>query len=196
MLDDWVRTEMVFYAETNNYSDADRYERFALGCKLDEKAFDIGRIVKSLAGQIPGAGKPLEILETASATGLTAHGVTTELRQAGISHVYTSLDLEQNLLRFAMERTRGHRFVRGDFERLPFVSFVFDIYIMMGAGGYRAGGTFYSEVYRVLRPGGFYVMPQIGPCPIVKTAEKNAALESGFRIVRADNYLIAQKSET
>ena len=196
MIDDWLRVEMIFYATTNDYSDADRYERFALGCKLDEKAVDIGRVIKHLADQILGTGKSLEILETASATGLTAVGVMTELARAGINHVYTSLDIEQSLLRYAMLRGRGNKFVRGDFEQLPFASSVFDIYIMMGAEGYRPSGRFYPEVYRVLRFGGYYVMPQIGPRPIVGTSEENAALRSGFSIVRADNYLIAQKSKT
>ena len=193
MIDDRVRAEMLFYATTGDYSDAARYERFALDCKLDEKAADIGMVVKYLASQIPAAGKPLEILETASATGLTAVGVTSELTRAGISHVYTSLDIEQNLLHYAMLRRRGDKFVQGDFEQLPFARCVFDIYIMMGAEGYRPNGTFYPEAYRVLKFGGYYVMPQIGPRPIVRAPEKNAALQSGLRIVRADNYLIAQK---
>lgn len=190
-----MRAEMRFYATTHDYSDADRYERFALDCKLDEKAVDIGRVVKSLAFQIPGVNEPLEILETASATGLTAVGVVSELARAGISRVYISPDIEQNLLRYAMIRARGDRFVRGDFECLPFASCVFDIYIMMGAEGYRPNGTFYPEAYRVLKFGGYYVMPQIGPRPFVKTDEKNAALQSGLSILRADNYLIAPKNK-
>ncbi len=196
MIDDRVRAEMLFYATTHDYSDAARYERFALDCKLDDKAADIGRVIKYLAEQMPGTGKPLEILETASATGLTAVGVISELARAGISHVYASLDIEQNLLHYAKLRGRGNRFVRGDFELLPFASSLFDIYIMMGAEGYRSRGSFYPEAYRVLKSGGYYVMPQIGPRPIVKTAEKNAVLRSGFCIVRADDYLIAQKSRT
>ncbi|MFY9462045.1 MAG: class I SAM-dependent methyltransferase, partial [Candidatus Sungiibacteriota bacterium] len=146
MIDDWVRAEMLFYSTTNDYSDADRYERFALGCKLDEKAVDIGRVIKYLSDQIQGARKPLEILETASATGLTAVGITSELARAGINHVYTSLDIEQNLLHYARLRGRGDKFVRGDFERLPFACCAFDIYIMMGAEGYRPSGRFYPEV--------------------------------------------------
>lgn len=196
MLDDRVRNEMIFYATTNDYSDADRYENFALACKLDEKAVDIGLVIKYLAGQVSDNGRLLKILETASATGLTAYGVTTELSRAGINHIYTSLDIEQNLLAFAMRRGRGNEFIRGDFEQLPFTSGVFDIYIMMGAEGYRPNGTFYPEVYRVLRSGGFYVMPQIGPRPVVRAEEKNAAMDSGLLVLRADNYLIAEKCAT
>ncbi len=184
---------MIFYATTNDYSDADKYERFALACKLDEKAADIGGVIKHLADQLAGTGTPLQILETASATGLTAVGVISALAQAGVSHAYTSLDIEQNLLRYARLRGRGDRFVRGDFERLPFANSLFHVYIMMGAEGYRPNGKFYPEVYRVLRPGGYFVLPQIGPQPIVGEAEKNAAVRSGLCIVRADNYLIAHK---
>ncbi|KKU51652.1 MAG: hypothetical protein A3H69_02600 [Candidatus Sungbacteria bacterium RIFCSPLOWO2_02_FULL_47_9] len=196
MLGDRVMAEMIFYATTNDYSDADRYERFALDCKLDEKAVEIGKIVRYLSGYIPRFGAPLKILETASATGLTAVGVTSELARAGIKHGYTSLDIEQNLLLYAKLRQRGNSFVRGDFENLPFEQSAFDIYIMMGAEGYRPNGGFYPEAYRVLKSGGYYVMPQIGPQPIVRIAEKEDVLRSGFIVIRADNYLIARKSYT
>ena len=104
------------------------------------------------------------------------------------------LDIEKNLLEYARVHSRGDRFVRGDFERLPFAAGVFDLYIMMGAEGYRPNGTFYPEVYRVLRQGGVYIMPQIGPDPVVKEDEKVAATDSGLSIVRADNYLVCRKS--
>ena len=87
-------------------------------------------------------------------------------------------------------------FVQGDFEDLPFKNDAFNIYIMMGAEGYRPTGQFYPEVYRVLKVGGYYVMPQIGPSPSVSTDEKNDALESGLKILRSDNYLVAQKTQT
>lgn len=193
MLEDWLRREMVFYAETDDYSDAERYERFALGCKLDKKAFEIGRVMRNLVAGTPVVERTLAVLETASATGLTAVGVIAELSQVNVNCIYTSLDIEKNLLQYAMLRGRGNNFVRGDFEELPFKDSSFDIYIMMGAGGYRPKGTFYPEIYRVLKFGGYYVMPQIGPEPIVKMAEINAAMEFGFRVRRADNYLIAQK---
>src|SRR3989344_2177196 len=127
MLSDRVRAEMVFYATTNDYSDADRYERFALDCKLDEKAAEIGGVVTYLSDYIPCFGAPLRILETASATGLTALGVASELARAGIECVYTSLDIEQNLLLYAKLRGRGNAFVGGDFENLPFEKSTFDI---------------------------------------------------------------------
>ncbi|KKW31845.1 MAG: hypothetical protein UY74_C0005G0011 [Candidatus Kaiserbacteria bacterium GW2011_GWC2_52_8b] len=72
---------------------------------------------------------------------------------------------------------------------------MFDVYIMMAAEGYRPRGTFYSEVHRVLRPRGFYVMPQIGPHPYVGIEEKYAVLRAGLCIAQAEDYLIAQKSE-
>ena len=194
MISDKMRAEMIFYAETNDYSDANRYENFALGCNLGEKAIEIGGVVKYLAGQMPDTRRPLEILETASATGLTAAGVTSELTRAGVVHSYISLDIEQNLLRFAQLRRRGEGFVQGDFESLPFADVMFDFYIMMGAEGYRPSGRFYPEVYRVLKPGGYYVMPQIGPRPVVQRPEIDAALRSGLDIVRADSYLIVRKS--
>ena len=194
MIDDRVRAEMIFYATTHDYSDAARYERFALDCTLDRKALEIGGVINNLSAHISSSGKPLAILETASATGLTAAGVTTQLARFGITHTYTSLDIEPNLLQYAKERGRGDVFVRGDFERLPFAADAFDIYIMMGAGGYRTDGMFYPEVHRVLRVGGYYVMPQIGPNPFANTSEIHTALQSGLSIVRADHYLIAQKS--
>ncbi len=193
MISDKARAEMIFYATTGDYSDAERYERFALECKLDEKAVEIGTYVAYLAYQIPIAKGPLEILETASATGLTAAGVTSVLTRIGIDHVYTSLDIERNLLDFAKQREMGDRFVRGDFENLPFADGTFDIYIMMGAEGYRSSGRFYPEVYRVLKSGGYYIMPQIGPEPVVNPAEIDTASRSGLLIVEADNYLIAKK---
>lgn len=186
---------MIFYATTHNYSDAERYERFAIDCKLDKKALEIGAVVRGLVSDLRERGRPpVQILETASATGLTAVGVVAELTRARIMCIYTSLDAEQNLLNYACARGRGHKFVQGDFEALPFSDEIFDVYIMMGAAGYRPKGTFYSEAYRVLRSGGYYVMPQIGPQPTVSEREKADAMSAGFIIIRADNYLIAQKS--
>ncbi len=66
-------------------------------------------------------------------------------------------------------------------------------HILYGKEGYRPTGQFYPEVYRVLKPGGYYVMPQIGPQPIVSTDEKDNAVKSGLKIIREDNYLIARK---
>ncbi len=193
MLSDHLRSEMIFYATTGDYSDAERYERFALGCELDVKASEIGAVVRNLALNEHGYGDVVEVLETASATGLTAAGVISECAKAGIVCVYTSLDREKNLLEFARERRRGDMFVQADFEDLPFASMTFHIYIMMGAEGYRPKGTFYLEVRRVLRVGGFFVMPQIGPRPVVGDSEKEDVLKSGLELVRADNYLIAKK---
>lgn len=190
---DRARAEMIFYATTGDYSDAERYERFAFDCNLDMKAFEIGAVVKELVSKMRDQTSPVEILETASATGLTAIGVTARLLCAGVTCVYTSLDIEQNLLDYAQARGRGDAFVQGDFEDVPFADDMFDIYIMMGAEGCRPKGTFYTEVWRVLRGGGYYVMPQIGPRPVVSMQEKENALKSGLKIIRADNYLIAQK---
>jgi len=183
---------MIFYANTGDYSDADRYERFALDCKLGEKAFEIGSVVKYLVGKILNQSKSIEILETASATGLTAVGVTEELVKVNIKHTYTSLDIEQNLLCYAEARKRGDNFIQDDFENLPFTDNAFDIYIVMGAGGYRPKGTFYPEVRRVLKVGGYYIMPQIGPRSFTSTHEKDRVLNSGLIIVQKNNYLIAQ----
>ena len=195
MLDSRLRDEMVFYATTGDYSDAPRYEKFALDCKLDEKGAEIGRMVHFLLRLMSHLPEPIQILETASATGLTAAGVKAQLTYARIDNVYTSLDIEPNLLEYARARDRGARFVQSDFERLPFANDMFDVYIMMAAEGYRPRGTFYSEVHRVLRPRGFYVMPQIGPHPYVGIEEKYAVLRAGLCIAQAEDYLIAQKSE-
>ncbi|MDP3726405.1 MAG: class I SAM-dependent methyltransferase [bacterium] len=195
MLSQRLRSEMVFYATTDDYRDAERYERFARDCKLDEKAFEIGLVVKALVLQIQKTWwNPVEILETASATGLTAVGVKATLERAHIKHVYTLLDIEKSLLDYAKARGRGDVFVLGDFEDLPFASETFHIYIMMGAEGYRTNKeTFYAEVKRVLRRGGYFIMPQIGPQPIVSNAEKDSVLKSGLEIIQADSYLIARK---
>lgn len=193
MLDKHLRAEMIFYATTDDYSDADRYERFAKNCHLDKKGAEIGLVVLGLLSQIRQAAYPLQILETASATGLTAAGVVSELTRNWISHEYTSLDIEKNLLDYAKNYGRGHNFSLGDFEQLPFEDFSFDVYIMMGAEGYRSKGTFYSEVHRVLRPGGFFIMPQIGPNPVVSDVEKQNAILAGLIVVREDDYLIAKK---
>ncbi|MBI2047764.1 MAG: class I SAM-dependent methyltransferase [Parcubacteria group bacterium] len=192
-LTDELRAEMIFYATTNDYSDAERYEKFARACNLHKKAFEIGAVVRGLIAGMHGRGNPVEILETASATGLTAVGIMMELVLEGVACSYTSLDREQNLLDYAKERGRGDIFVQGDFEDLPFSDDSFDVYIMMGAAGYRPKGTFYSEVWRVLKLGGYYVMPQIGPQLSVSKRETNEAEQAGFTIIRADNYLIAQK---
>ncbi|OGF82736.1 hypothetical protein A2924_01700 [Candidatus Giovannonibacteria bacterium RIFCSPLOWO2_01_FULL_44_16] len=49
MLDEKIRKEMVFYATQNDYSNAGRYERFCLDCRLDLKGFEIGNVVKDIA---------------------------------------------------------------------------------------------------------------------------------------------------
>lgn len=192
MLPDDLRAEMRFYAETDDYSDAERYERFAVKCKLDKKAFEIGRVVRDLILSVSNRRDVVKILETASATGLTAVGVKSVLEKARIKHVYTSLDREPNLLDFAYARGRGDVFVKGDFNALPFAHAQFDIYIMMGAEGYRTEDVFYAEVRRVLKKGGYFIMPQIGPHPVVSEREKESVVKAGLKLVRVDNYLVAK----
>lgn len=193
MLTDKVRDEMVYYATHGDYSDAIRYEQFAKDCRLDVKAHEIGGVIVELAKKMLPRIEPIEILETASATGLTAVGVKVQLEMEGINNFYTSLDIEQNLLDYAREHKRGNAFVLGDFNALQFPSEIFDIYIMMGAEGYRNEEKFYPEVYRVLKRGGYFVMPQIGPRPIVSPWEKRMARKLKFKILRKNNYLIAKK---
>lgn len=193
MLSEKIRAEMIYYATYGDYSDAARYEKFALDCNLDIKAYEIGNIIVELVKKTLPRLEPIEILETASATGLTAVGVKAQLNKKSIKNFYTSLDIEQNLLDYAKDRGRGDAFVLGDFNELYFPSEMFDIYIMMGAEGYRDKRKFYQEVYRVLKSDGYFVMPQIGPHPVVSSQEKDIARQSKFTILRRGNYLVAQK---
>ena len=178
--------EMRFYATANDYSDAERYERFALSLKLDERGREIGDVVASLA--------PARILECASATGLTAAGVKERLAAAGISATYHSLDIEDALLRFASARSRGDCFAQGSFEHVPF-SGDFDVYIMMGAMGYRSSpDAFYAEVARVLKPGGHFVWPLIGIETRASDEEREAMARNGLTVVRdAGGFVVCRR---
>ena len=101
-----------------------------------------------------------DILEISCGRG----GGTSYLKRYFDARAVTGLDLSKNQIDFCrrVHRTPGLRFVQGSAEAVPLADAAFDVIVNIEASClYRDTAQFFSEVYRLLRPGGCFVYADI-----------------------------------
>jgi SAM-dependent methyltransferase len=117
----------------------------------DEPEFYCLRLYEHTVRNAPIAGT--EVLEVSCGRGGGASFLT---RTLGPKR-YVGLDLSEENIRMARERDDGPTFMLGNAEALPFEDGEFDVAINVEASHlYPNRGQFFAEVFRVLRPGGFF----------------------------------------
>ncbi len=129
--------------------------------------------------------KGKDILEVGSGRGGGASFIT----RYHEPNSYVGLDLSKKLIRSCNKNYRipGLSFVYGNAENLPFDDGSFDAIVNIESSrDYCNMNNFLSEVYRVLRPGGFLLLADL------RTIEGNELLKSqfkkaGFNILKEEN---------
>lgn len=99
--------------------------------------------------------KGLDVLEICSGRGGGASYITRYLQPKSL----IGYDITANAISFCNRHysVDGLSFIRGDSRYLPFVSNAFDAIVNIEASGYPNMARFYSEVNRVLKPGGHFL---------------------------------------
>ena len=101
-----------------------------------------------------------QVLEVGSGRGGGASYIKRYLRPATM----TGLDFSKNAINFCRERHKieGLSFTHGDAESLPFEDATFDIVINIESSHcYGSMEKFVADVYRVLRPGGYFLFADL-----------------------------------
>lgn len=148
---------------------ADSYERLLVPAVFAPFARDLAGRVASLA--------PSHILELAAGTGV----VTRELLTAAPEAELTATDLNPAMVEVGSELAAGARWEPADATRLPFADQLFDCVVcQFGVMFFPDKPTAFSEVARVLAPGGHFVM---STWATVGEHDFSIALEAGLRDV-------------
>lgn len=129
---------------------------------------------------------PRRILDLGSGTGYCSRALADHYRKAQL----VSLDLaqpmvEQSRARFSRwERfRRGHRFVTGDAERLPFADASFDLIFSSLTLQWCADlEQTFRELRRVVRPGGVILFSTLGPDTLKELRASWAAVDSAVHV--------------
>lgn len=117
----------------------------------DEPEFYCLRMYEHTLGSVSLAGR--EVIEISCGRGGGAGFLT---RQHGPKR-YVGIDVSEENIRMARERHAAPEFRVGDAEAIDFPDGCFDVAINIEASHLYADRTrFFSEVYRVLRPGGLF----------------------------------------
>ena len=112
------------------------------------------KLVLEVVGDAPVDGR--RVLDVGCGRGGTVHGLTTFFNPASVS----GLDLSTNAIAFCRQAHRDRRvkFHEGDAENLPFADASFDIVTNIESShSYPNIHHFYSQVHRVLAPGGYFL---------------------------------------
>ncbi|MFP4011887.1 MAG: class I SAM-dependent methyltransferase [Spirochaetaceae bacterium] len=97
---------------------------------------------------------------------------------------YVGLDLSENGIRFCNTHytTPNLRFVRGDAEALPFEDDQFDAVVNVESSrAYNDVERFFAEAYRVLRPGGAFLLTDMRLHDHLETLDRQVR-SAGFRV--------------
>jgi phthiocerol/phenolphthiocerol synthesis type-I polyketide synthase E len=142
------------------------------------------RLVLELVGDCPVEGRT--VLDVGCGRGGTAHVLHTYLRPERI----VGVDLSAEAVAFC-RRAHGYAsFLEADAEAMPFRAASFDVVTNVESShSYPDVAAFYREVFRVLRPGGWFLYTDVLPEP--QTRESRSALaEIGF-VLRAERDITA-----
>ncbi len=118
--------------------------------------------------------KGKDILEVGSGRGGGASYITRYYEP----NSYVGLDLSKKLIRFCNKNYNlpGLSFIHGNAEKLPFDDMSFDAIVNIeSSGSYSNMDKFLSEVYRVLRPGGYLLLADF------RTIQGNELLRNQFK---------------
>lgn len=132
-----------------------------------------------LATRTPISG--LEMLEVGSGRGGGAHYIARYLKPAKI----TGMDLAENAVKFARKTFQEPNldYVQGNAEALPFADDSFDVVINVeSCHAYGSVPNFLSEVRRVLRPNGVFVITDMRGEPGLKLLQQQLK-DSGLTIL-------------
>ncbi len=102
---------------------------------------------------------------------------------------YTGLDISRKTTEFCNTRHKvdGLKFVKGEAEKLPFEDSSFDALINVeSARCYGSIPRFFSEAYRVLKPGGKFLFADMIKPKDIELIDKQLE-EAGFKLVEKDN---------
>ena len=144
----------------------------------DEKERYPAQLYHYLAIRTPIEGK--DVLEVGSGRGGGAYHVARYLKP----HKMVGLDLAENAVKFASKNlvTPGLSYVQGNAEALPFPDQSFDVVLNVESShAYGSFPTFVSEVRRVLRPGGVFLITDMRIPEDLEVIKKYLA-ESGMTI--------------
>lgn len=117
---------------------------------------------------------PREILEIAAGTGV----LTADLLAAAPSADVTATDLNEAMVAFGSTRAPGALWRQADAQQLPFPDGSFDLVIcQFGVMFFPARIEAFTEIYRVLAPGGRFLFNTWGP---IGTHAFEVALQAGL----------------
>ena len=112
------------------------------------------KLVMEVVGDVPIDGR--RVLDVGCGRGGTVHVLTTFYKPATV----TGLDLSTNAIAFCRQTHKGPHitFHEGDAENLPFADGSFDVVTNLESShSYPHIHHFYSQVHRVLAPGGYFL---------------------------------------
>jgi ubiquinone/menaquinone biosynthesis C-methylase UbiE len=124
------------------------------------------RLVLELIGDCPISGS--RVLDVGCGRGGTIHVIKTMFD----ARTVTGLDLSPQAITFCRQAHADPRvsFFEGDAERLPFEDCAFDVVTNIESShSYPDINAFYSGVYRVLSPGGFFLYTDLQPLEQMET---------------------------
>jgi phthiocerol/phenolphthiocerol synthesis type-I polyketide synthase E len=137
------------------------------------------RLVLELVADCPVEGR--SVLDVGCGRGGTAHVLHTYLSAAQILGV----DLSAEGVAFCHRAHSYARFLEADAEALPFRSACFDIVTNVESShSYPERAAFYREVFRVLRPGGWFLYTDV--LPTADTRRSLSALAETGLVLRAE----------
>lgn len=100
------------------------------------------------------------VLDLGSGTGLASRKLASKFGQSG----YVALDLAEKMLAYAGDKWGHHHCVCADAESLPFINDVFGSVVSASTLQWCNNiGLAFSEVLRVLQPGGLFLFSSFGP---------------------------------
>ena len=172
------QSELIFmnygYAETDNSSD-----RLSLSTKDEPNRYHI-QLYDCVIDDIDLEG--LEVLEVGSGRGGGCDYIMRYLhprKTVGVDLLEEAISICNNV--FASEDLH---FIQGDAESLPGEDSSFDVVINIESSHtFSSLGRFYREVYRVLRPGGWFAYADNGSPEFFEHCEKELG-RSGLTLVR------------